>query len=60
MTTWKPSTKAFRVEGCYQTELSCFFAYVADQYVLLDSGSALGFGVGPMLISKFRIFNFSS
>lgn len=28
------------------------FAYVAGQYVLLDSGSALGFGVGPMLISK--------
>jgi 1,4-dihydroxy-6-naphthoate synthase len=28
------------------------FAYVADQYVLLDSGSALGFGVGPMLICK--------
>jgi 1,4-dihydroxy-6-naphthoate synthase len=28
------------------------FAYVADKYVLLDSGSALGFGVGPMLISK--------
>ncbi len=28
------------------------FAYVADQYALLDSGSALGFGVGPMLITK--------
>jgi len=28
------------------------FAYVVDQYALLDSGSALGFGVGPMLISK--------
>ena len=28
------------------------FAYVADKYVLLDSGSALGFGVGPMLICK--------
>ncbi|MBE9586907.1 1,4-dihydroxy-6-naphthoate synthase [Mucilaginibacter sp. JRF] len=28
------------------------FAYVAEKYVLLDSGSALGFGVGPMLISK--------
>src|ERR1700733_467627 len=27
------------------------FAYVADQYVLLDAGSALGFGVGPLLIS---------
>jgi 1,4-dihydroxy-6-naphthoate synthase len=28
------------------------FAYVANQYVLLDAGSALGFGVGPMLIYK--------
>jgi 1,4-dihydroxy-6-naphthoate synthase len=28
------------------------FAYVADNYVLLDAGSALGFGVGPMLICK--------
>ena len=28
------------------------YAYVADRYVLLDSGSALGFGVGPLLISK--------
>lgn len=28
------------------------FAYVADHYVLLDSGSALGFGVGPLVIAK--------
>jgi 1,4-dihydroxy-6-naphthoate synthase len=28
------------------------FAYVAEQYALLDSGSALGFGVGPLLICK--------
>lgn len=28
------------------------FAYVANQYILLDAGSALGFGVGPMLICK--------
>lgn len=26
------------------------FAYVSEQYALLDSGSALGFGVGPLLI----------
>jgi len=26
------------------------FAYVTDIYVLLDAGSALGFGVGPLLI----------
>jgi len=31
------------------------FAYVADHYVLLDAGSALGFGVGPMLISDGEI-----
>ncbi len=28
------------------------FAYVANQYILLDAGSALGFGVGPLLIYK--------
>ncbi|WP_129715365.1 menaquinone biosynthesis family protein [Pedobacter sp. SYP-B3415] len=28
------------------------FAYVAEKYALLDAGSALGFGVGPMLISR--------
>jgi 1,4-dihydroxy-6-naphthoate synthase len=28
------------------------FAYVADKYALLDAGSALGFGVGPLLICK--------
>ena len=31
------------------------FAYVADKYVLLDAGSALGFGVGPLLISDIEI-----
>jgi 1,4-dihydroxy-6-naphthoate synthase len=34
------------------------FAYVADSYVLLDAGSALGFGVGPMLIYKPPIQRF--
>ena len=44
--------KAFRGEPDI-TKLSYHaFAYVADHYVLLDSGSALGFGVGPMLICK--------
>jgi 1,4-dihydroxy-6-naphthoate synthase len=33
------------------------FAYVANDYVLLDAGSALGFGVGPMLISKRDYLN---
>ena len=28
------------------------YAYAAEDYVLLDAGSALGFGVGPMLISR--------
>jgi 1,4-dihydroxy-6-naphthoate synthase len=27
-------------------------AYVANNYALLDAGSALGFGVGPLLLSK--------
>lgn len=31
------------------------FAYVLEQYALLDSGSALGFGVGPLLISKSKM-----
>lgn len=42
--------KAFRGELDI-TKLSYHaFAYAADKYVLLDAGSALGFGVGPMLI----------
>ncbi|MES2828939.1 MAG: 1,4-dihydroxy-6-naphthoate synthase [Bacteroidota bacterium] len=32
------------------------YAYVSDNYVLLDSGSALGFGVGPLLICKDKKF----
>lgn len=28
------------------------FLYVTDHYYLLDSGSALGFGAGPLLVSK--------
>lgn len=35
------------------TKLSYFaFAHVLNYYVLLSAGSALGFGVGPLLISK--------
>ncbi len=46
--------KAFRGE-LDVTKLSYHaFAYVAGQYVLLDAGSALGFGVGPLLISNFE------
>jgi len=44
--------KAFRGELDI-TKLSYHaFAYMVDNYVLLDSGSALGFGVGPLLICK--------
>lgn len=44
--------KAFRGEPDI-TKLSYHaFAYVVDKYALLDAGSALGFGVGPMLICK--------
>lgn len=44
--------KAFRSELDI-TKLSFHaFAYMTEQYALLDSGSALGFGVGPLLISK--------
>lgn len=44
--------KAFRGELDI-TKLSYHaFAYVIDKYVLLDAGSALGFGVGPLLIGK--------
>jgi 1,4-dihydroxy-6-naphthoate synthase len=32
------------------------FAHVAEQYALLDAGSALGFGVGPLLICKDEKF----
>ena len=32
------------------------YAYIADSYVLLNSGSALGFKNGPLLISKYKIF----
>ncbi|QEM13846.1 menaquinone biosynthesis family protein [Mucilaginibacter rubeus] len=47
--------KAFRGELDI-TKLSYHaFAYVTDKYVLLDSGSALGFGVGPLLISDVEI-----
>jgi 1,4-dihydroxy-6-naphthoate synthase len=35
------------------------FAHLVDKYILLDAGSALGFGVGPLLISKNKIENIS-
>lgn len=36
------------------------YAYVTDNYVLLNSGSALGFGVGPLLICNDERFTDSS
>jgi 1,4-dihydroxy-6-naphthoate synthase len=40
------------------TKLSYFaFAHVLKHYVLLSAGSALGFGVGPLLISKQQNFS---
>ncbi|MDR6783737.1 1,4-dihydroxy-6-naphthoate synthase [Pedobacter africanus] len=48
--------KAFRGELDI-TKLSFHaFAYVHEQYALLDSGSALGFGVGPLLICRNESF----
>jgi 1,4-dihydroxy-6-naphthoate synthase len=47
--------KAFRGELDI-TKLSYHaFAYAVDKYILLDAGSALGFGVGPLLISDVEI-----
>lgn len=44
--------KAFKKELAI-TKLSYHaFAYVVEDYELLDAGSALGFGVGPLLITK--------
>lgn len=31
------------------------YAYVSDKYIVLNSGSALGFGCGPLVISKKEI-----
>ena len=32
------------------------YAYIADSYLLLSSGSALGYKNGPLLISKYKVF----
>lgn len=46
------NNKAFAVELDI-TKLSFFaFGHVLKHYVLINAGSALGFGVGPLLISK--------
>ena len=44
--------KAFSSEADI-TKISCHaFAHAARNYIILDSGSAIGFGNGPLLISK--------
>jgi 1,4-dihydroxy-6-naphthoate synthase len=51
--------RAFRA-GTDITKISCHaFAYAAGDYLILDSGSALGHGNGPLLISRpdFEIEN---
>ncbi len=38
------------------TKISCHaYAYAADNYLILDSGSALGYANGPLLVSKYFI-----
>lgn len=38
------------------TKISCHaYPYIAGDYLILDSGSAIGFGNGPLLISKRQI-----
>ncbi len=32
------------------------YPLIADEYMLLDSGSALGYGNGPLLVSKHKIY----
>lgn len=52
--------KAFRQELDI-TKLSYHaYAYVTEDYVLLNSGSALGFGVGPLLICQDERFTDSA
>ena len=40
------------------TKISCHaYAYASGNYLILDSGSALGYGSGPLLISREQIRN---
>src|SRR6516164_10100301 len=42
------------MEGCYGLSAVSYhaYAYVADKYVLMASGSSIGDGYGPMIISS--------
>src|SRR5690606_27983000 len=44
--------KVFRSETDISKLSYHAYAYATHNYVLLDAGSALGFGVGPLLITK--------
>jgi len=47
---WAANGKLDITKLSYNTFLHC-----VDQYILLDSGSALGVGVGPLLVSKNQL-----
>src|SRR5690606_8778348 len=49
--------KVFRAELDISKISFHAYAYAIENYVLLNSGSALGFGVGPLIISKDPEFN---
>lgn len=49
--------KVFRAELDISKISFHAYAYALENYLLLNSGSALGFGVGPLLISKNNEFN---
>jgi 1,4-dihydroxy-6-naphthoate synthase len=49
--------KVFRAELDISKISFHAYAYAIENYLLLNSGSALGFGVGPLLISKIPEFN---
>lgn len=52
--------KVFRAELDISKISFHAYAYALENYVLLNSGSALGFGVGPLLISKNPEFNINN
>lgn len=49
--------KVFRAELDISKISFHAYAYALENYILLNSGSALGFGVGPLLISKNPVLN---
>ena len=49
------NTRAFTADADISKVSTHAYAYITGNYLILDSGSALGFGSGPLLISKNRI-----